>query len=201
MLWCCALNRQCSLLGVEYVDNVFVFERPGIGHIFFYLFIEGTLFLLLAMLIEVCRRSWVVFVFKVLLCVFSTECELIFCCKILSLPWQRKFFLPELKQTLYKKGRIAQSNEALIWEGNKREVRKYLTFIKKNLRKKLMSSSLPQDDDVFAERKRVASLTQVSKSDALVIKNIVKVIISIKIEFCPLTCTFAHLQQMYVYNV
>ena len=41
-----------------------------------------------------------------------------------------------------------------------------------------MSSLILQDDDVFAERKRVASLVQVSKSDALVIKNIVKVIIS-----------------------
>ena len=38
-----------------------------------------------------------------------------------------------------------------------------------------MSSLLTQDDDVFAERKKVASMVQVSKTDAVVIKNVAKV--------------------------
>ena len=46
-------HRLCEAKGVAYAESVFDFSRPAIGHIFLYLFLEGIVFLLLAMLIEV----------------------------------------------------------------------------------------------------------------------------------------------------
>ena len=76
-------------MGVEYVDSVFAFLRPAIGHIFLYLFVEGIVFLTLAMVIEVsvtCVRtllnvlsSDVWFCFKVSDEVFFIFHQRIFC--------------------------------------------------------------------------------------------------------------------------
>ena len=43
--------------GVEYAESVFEFLSPGIGHIYLYMAVEGVLFLVLAIIIEVRERE------------------------------------------------------------------------------------------------------------------------------------------------
>ena len=51
------LSRACEFNGVEFADSVFEFNRPGIGHVFLYLAIEGPLLMLLTIVIEVCHTD------------------------------------------------------------------------------------------------------------------------------------------------
>ena len=45
--------RICINENVQYFSSPFEFSRPGLGHVLLYLAIEGTLYLLLTLIIEV----------------------------------------------------------------------------------------------------------------------------------------------------
>ena len=46
-------SRICEAGGVKYVDSIFEFSRPGIGHITIYMIVEGFIFIFITLLIEV----------------------------------------------------------------------------------------------------------------------------------------------------
>ena len=48
------LIRLCSRANVSYAESALDFEKPATGHIFVYLAIEGLVFIVLTILMEVC---------------------------------------------------------------------------------------------------------------------------------------------------
>ena len=46
-------HRVCRQQGVNYVNSIFEFQDPAIGHILLYQALEGVLFIVLTILIEV----------------------------------------------------------------------------------------------------------------------------------------------------
>ena len=55
IMFCLCFARFCASPSsqLHYVDNVLTFERPGIGIILVYMAVEGVLFFILTILIEV----------------------------------------------------------------------------------------------------------------------------------------------------
>ena len=63
MIWCpkdvnidsCffSIFRACEFNGVEFTENIFDFKRPGIGHVYLYLALEGLFLITFAILAEV----------------------------------------------------------------------------------------------------------------------------------------------------
>ena len=45
--------RLCEQNDIKYADSAFEFSTPGIGHIFLYMAVEGIVFLVLTIIIEV----------------------------------------------------------------------------------------------------------------------------------------------------
>ena len=92
-LCCCNSFRVCSSSSVRFVNSPFVLERPGVAPAFIYMAVEGVIFTLLFILLEVskhgsyfyisdqwlqyyytCRRSFIIFKFE--LCLLPRELQL-----------------------------------------------------------------------------------------------------------------------------
>jgi len=60
--------RKCIFANITYVDSILQFDRPGIGIVSLYLGIEGVVFIIMTILIEVREFLYVMYLVPRVMC-------------------------------------------------------------------------------------------------------------------------------------